>query len=75
MDIQNQKPTGMNCPGCKQFIPISINQLLRDKEINCPYCDLILNIDQGQSKKALSALSKINTAKENVEKASKFEGL
>lgn len=73
-NTSRQKPSGLICPQCNKFIPISIRDLLTKKGIECPYCSLQLSIDRGKSQKALSALAKIHQAEKSVENASKFEG-
>ena len=37
---------GINCPNCGKFIPTTITDLLVQPRIRCPYCLLVLNINQ-----------------------------
>ena len=37
---------GINCPRCGKFIPTTITDLLVQPRIRCPYCLLVLNINQ-----------------------------
>jgi len=55
-----QRISGMPCPNCQSFIPISMYQLLESKSIFCPSCGLKLNIDNKSSDKAKKILEKIN---------------
>jgi len=64
--IQN-KPNGLQCPVCRQLIPISIRQLMISKSIQCPVCGLVLSIDKNKSEKALKILSKINKVNNKLE--------
>lgn len=60
--------SGMNCPVCKQFIPVSIQQLLSENSISCPHCGFSLIIDRAQSKHKLDALQKVQDAIRKSEK-------
>lgn len=37
---------GISCPRCGKFIPTTITDLLVQPRIRCPYCLLVLNINQ-----------------------------
>lgn len=68
----DERKTGLNCPQCSKFIETTIFQLLTSRAIQCPHCHLHLMIDRGKSKKALDALQKVQMAKDNLERKSKF---
>lgn len=68
----DERKTGLNCPQCGKFIETTIFQLLTSRAIQCPHCHLHLMIDRGKSKKALDALQKVQMAKDNLERKSKF---
>lgn len=69
---QEQRIPGFACPQCGNFITTSIAELLSAAYLQCPYCHLRLNIDHQQSSNALKALAKVEAARLNVEKKSKF---
>lgn len=69
---QEQRVPGFACPQCGRFIATSITELLSVTYLQCPFCHLRLNIDRRQSSKALNALAKVEAARLNVEKKSKF---
>lgn len=54
-----QQVPGMNCPGCRAFIPFSIRQLLSGP-IECPACGLRLEIDAEPSRKAVQVLEELD---------------
>lgn len=37
---------GISCPCCGKFIPITITELMTQGRLRCPYCLLVLNINQ-----------------------------
>lgn len=37
---------GISCPRCGKFIPTTITELLTQGRLRCPYCLLVLNINQ-----------------------------
>jgi transcription elongation factor Elf1 len=78
MNSQNksasQRPSGFNCPICRGFIPVSIQQLLRDERFVCPTCFLEIRLNRANSQNALNALQKVQDAEEKVKKASVFDG-
>lgn len=43
---KSSQVSGINCPCCGKFIPITITDLLVQPRIRCPYCLLVLNINQ-----------------------------
>jgi len=71
---KDQRTPGMVCPRCGKFIPTSVAELLTAAYLRCPHCLLQLNIDRQQSARALSALAKVETARQRVEKSSRFNG-
>lgn len=72
MNKKGQQPSGFECPVCKGFIPVSVIELLKEKAIICPHCDLRLAINQTASQKAIDALNKVQSAQQGVDKASVF---
>lgn len=50
-----QKP-GLPCPECSFLIQTDIMTLLSGKKIICPYCGLVLTIDQASSQEGLNTL-------------------
>lgn len=71
--MQTQNVSGMKCPQCEGFIPIEIWQITGAAPIVCPYCELSLTINKSESKEAIIALSKINSAMKNVKDTSQFK--
>lgn len=69
---QEQRVPGFACPQCGRFITTSITELLSATYLQCPFCHLQLHIDRRQSSNALKALAKVEAARLNVEKKSKF---
>ena len=63
---------GVTCPGCGNFIPTTIAELLTAHSLRCPTCSLQLMIDRQQSRKALDALQKVQYAQERVRKTENF---
>ena len=43
---KSSQDLGINCPCCGKFIPTTITDLLVQPRIRCPYCLLVLNINQ-----------------------------
>lgn len=68
-----QQVSGMNCPSCRGFIPVSVHQLLYEGGIVCPHCGLSMTIDKAQSKKALDALAKVEAATRRVRETETFK--
>ncbi len=67
-----QRVSGMDCPVCRMFIPISIPQLLYDGGILCPHCGLMMTINKLQSRQALDALRKVDEATRKVKETELF---
>lgn len=73
--INNQENTpGLQCPKCNNKISISLNDLLFQKDIQCPHCLLKLTMDREKSKETINAMDKLNTAHKNAETAKTFKG-
>ena len=76
---QAQRPSGMPCPQCGGFIPVSMQQIIadssilcpHDSSILCPHCGLRLNINQQESRPAIDALKKFQQAQRDFDKRSK----
>ena len=68
---QAQRPSGMPCPQCGGFIPVSMQQIIADSSILCPHCGLRLNINQQESRPAIDALKKFQQAQRDFDKRSK----
>ena len=69
---QGQRIPGISCPQCGNFIPTSVTELLSASYLQCPHCQLQLNIDRKRSIHALQALEKVEEARRDVEQKSKF---
>lgn len=67
-----QQKAGLKCPQCGTFIETSIFQLLTTNALVCPSCRLRLNIDRMKSRGAFDALRKVQAAKDNLERKSRF---
>lgn len=59
-DNEGKQTSGMPCPSCHAFIPISIYQIISGSSIFCPACGLRLDIDKSKSAKALEILKRIH---------------
>jgi len=68
---QAQRPSGMPCPQCGGFIPVSMQQIIADSSILCPHCGLRLNINHQESRPAIDALKKFQQAQRDFDKRSK----
>ena len=69
---QQMRPSGMPCPQCGGFIPVSMQQIIADSSILCPHCGLRLNINQQESRPAIEALKKFQQAQMDFDKRSKY---
>ena len=65
--------SGMTCPVCKGFIPVSIQQLLFENGISCPHCGQLYIINRIKSKQALDALMKVEVATRNLREKEHFK--
>ena len=57
------RPAGMPCPQCNQFIPIKMEQVIREGVIACPHCGLRMNYNAQETKaywETLKRLEKLN---------------
>lgn len=68
-----QQPSGMPCPVCRGFIPVSIYQLLHDGTVICPHCGLSLTVNRPHSQPAMEALKKVEGAINRVRETEKFK--
>ena len=69
---KRQQPSGFNCPVCKGFIPVSVQQLIITANLICPQCALEIRINKNESQKAIDALEKVHAAEKSVKEASVF---
>ena len=51
--MDTAQTTGLTCPKCSGFIPLSLGQLLKSREFLCPHCGLRLTIARKPSKQAV----------------------
>jgi len=72
MNNRQQQPSGLKCPVCGGFIPISMQQLLTEERFTCPQCSLEIRLNKTDSRQALNALQKVKDAEDSVKKASVF---
>lgn len=56
--MDTAQTTGLTCPKCSGFIPLSLGQLLKSREFLCPHCGLRLTIARKPSKQAVETLEK-----------------
>lgn len=68
---QAQRPSGMPCPQCSGFIPVTMQQIIIDSSIICPHCGLRLNINQQESRQAIEALKKFQQVQNDFDRRSK----
>ena len=61
------RPSGMPCPQCKGFIPISMQQIIMESSVVCPHCGLRLNINHQESQPAIEALKKFKEMQKQFE--------
>lgn len=47
--MDTSQMTGLTCPKCSGFIPLTLEKLLKDHVFICPHCGLRLSIDRKQS--------------------------
>ena len=52
------RPSGMPCPECGGFIPVTMEQVTTQGSILCPHCGLKLNFNQQESRPTIEALKK-----------------
>lgn len=60
------RPAGITCPKCKEFIEISIEDLLRRSIFRCKVCGLELTLNRFSSREALEALAQIQGEQEQL---------
>lgn len=56
--MDTTRTTGLTCPQCSGFIPLSIEQLLKSGSITCPHCNLHLTINRKVADKTQEMLEK-----------------
>lgn len=54
----SSRPSGMPCPTCGGFIPVTMQEIITASCIHCPSCGITLNINQQESTPAIEALKK-----------------
>lgn len=65
------RPSGMPCPQCKGFIPVTMQQIITESAIVCPHCGLRLNINHQENQPAIEALKKFAEAQKQFEEQQK----
>lgn len=70
---RHMQASGMTCPVCKGFIPVSIQQLLYENGISCPQCGQSYIINRMKSRQALDALRKVDAAARNLREKEHFK--
>lgn len=58
-DNDGKKTSGMPCPLCRAFIPITMYQIMSGSAVFCPACGLRLDIDKAKSEKAIEILKRL----------------
>lgn len=51
----NQNSPGLKCPRCDNTFPVSLQDLLSSRSLQCPHCLLELTLDREESKDTLNA--------------------
>lgn len=70
--MNTQKPSGINCPQCTFFIPLTITDLLYRDGVVCPCCSLTLTTNKEASRQALEALQRVQHAQDRLKATEKF---
>ncbi len=55
--MDTAKTSGMSCPQCGGYIPLSLEELLTGRSITCPHCDLQLTINRKATRQVLDKLN------------------
>lgn len=55
--MDTAKTSGMSCPQCGGYIPLSLEELLTGRSITCPHCDLHLTINRKATRQVLDKLN------------------
>ena len=63
-----QQKTGLRCPSCGNPIPVTIEQLMKNKYVFCSSCGMRVSIDKRQTDIALEVLAKVEEAQRAVGK-------
>lgn len=58
-DNEGKRVSGMPCPVCHGWIPISMYQIMSSSSIFCPCCGMKLDINKQASSKALEILRQL----------------
>ena len=61
----NNRVSGVPCPICGKFIPISMQQMIHDSAATCPSCGLRLEIDNKKAQKAEEMIKKFKELMKN----------
>lgn len=64
--------SGIDCPKCKAFIELKIEELLRKSIFRCKQCGLELTLNRFQSRDPLEALSKMQSAADEFKAAERL---
>ena len=51
--METKRIPGIECPHCRNFIPISIKQMLELSYIFCPTCGFRMDIDEKKKKEVV----------------------
>lgn len=70
--VKTIRVSGVACPECQNFIPMSIQGLLTSNCFSCPSCGLTLNLNIAASEVAIKALSKLYNGQKNFDPNPKF---
>lgn len=57
--LDTNKLGGFECPVCKGFISVKIEELMANMQVSCPSCGLLLTLDKNNSGKALGLIDKV----------------
>lgn len=57
--LDSNKLGGFECPVCKGFIPVRIEELVVSLQVSCPSWGLLLTLDKNNSGKALGLIDNV----------------
>ena len=63
-----QRTAGLTCPRCGNFIPTTIEMIIKGKVLVCESCGLTLPIDKMSGTSAIDALRKVKEAQDALER-------
>ena len=63
-----QQKTGLRCPGCGNPIPVTLEQIMKNKYVFCPTCGMRVSFDKRQTDIALEVLAKMEEQQRAVGK-------